>query len=86
MTNCGKNNLASWFTEIGGYSGLCVDVNHAAQMRQGVPLPSTHLFPATAGGGGGGGGRREVACWSGYETMRSMTCACLAALCGIIHI
>ena len=39
------------FAEIGGYSVLCADVNHAAQMRQGVPplLPLT--FPPAMGGG-----------------------------------
>ena len=46
VTNCRKNNLASWFAGIGGCSILHADVNDVEQMRQeGMPptLPFTFL-------------------------------------------
>ena len=40
IPNCRKNDLASWFSEIGRYSVLRADVNSAVQVRQEVVLPS----------------------------------------------
>ena len=50
-TNCRKNNLTSWFAGIGGCSILRTDVNHATQMRQGMPSSLPFTFPPATEGG-----------------------------------